>query len=196
MLDIIGQASTKPAVIQQHLKKLFAGIHSVLFSNDQRQILAVASQEGERVELKTPVPVNTDEVEIWLNKLVSETKSTLQIMLRECVQERERDAIDLCRFPSQILCLAEAIVFTERCEKAIASSPSGLAKLKNDYQNQLASYTSGPLLQNSGPDEQEVIVLKLQALIMDIIHYIDIIEQVIAAKCRSASDWAWQKQLR
>lgn len=168
----------------------------MLFSNDQRQIVAVASQESERVELKNPVSVNTDEVEIWLNKLVAETKSTLESMLRECVQERQRDAIDLSRFPSQILCLAEAVVFTERCEKAISSSPSGLAKLKSDYQNQLASYTSGPLLQNSGPDEQGVIVLKLQALIMDIIHYIDIIEQVISAKCRSAGDWAWQKQLR
>jgi dynein heavy chain 2 len=92
--------------------------------------------------------------------------------------------------------LAEAIVFTERCEKAISSSPGALSKLKSDYQNQLASYTSAPLLQSSGSDEQGVIVLKLQALIMDIIHYIDVIKQILDARCRSINDWAWKKQLK
>lgn len=194
LLDIVGQAATRPGVVQPHLKKLFAGIHSVLFSNDQRHIVAVASLEGERVELKSPISVSSEEVEIWLNRLVTETRNTLQSMLRDCVQERQRDAADLSRFPTQILCLAEAIVFTERCEKAISSG--GLSKLKSDYQNQLASYTSAPLLQSSGSDEQGVIVLKLQALIMDIIHYIDVIQQVNDARCRSPTDWAWQKQLR
>lgn len=196
LLDIVGQAATRPSVVQPHLKKLFAGIHSVLFSNDQRYIVAVASLEGERVELKSPVSVSSEPVEMWLNRLVSETRSTLQAMLRNCVQERQRDATDLSRFPTQILCLAEVIVFTERCEKAISSSPGALSKLKSDYQNQLASYTSAPLLQSSGSDEQGVIVLKLQALIMDIIHYIDVIKQILDAKCRSTNDWAWKKQLR
>lgn len=194
LLDIVGQAATRPSVIQPHLKKLFAGIHSVLFSNDQRQIVAIASLESERVELKSPISVASEEVEIWLNRLVTETRNTLQSMLRDCVQERQRDAADLSRFPTQILCLAEAIVFTERCEKAIIYG--GLSKLKSDYQNQLASYTSAPLLQSSGSDEQGVIVLKLQALIMDIIHYIDVIQQAIDARCQSPADWAWQKQLR
>lgn len=139
--------------------------------------------------------VASEEVELWLNRLVTESRSTLQIMLRDCVKERQRDATDLSRFPTQILCLAEAIVFTERCEIAITST-GGLSKLKSDYQNQLASYTSAPLLQSSGSDEQGVIVLKLQSLIMDIIHYIDVVQQVIDARCRSPNDWAWQKQLR
>ncbi len=156
----------------------------------------MASLEGERVELKSPTPVKSEEVEIWLNRLVTETQSTLQVMPRGCVQERQRHEVDLSRFPTQILCLAEAIVFTERCEKAIVSSSGGLSKLKSDYQNQLASYTSAPLLQSSGYDEQGVMVLKLQALIMGIIHYIDVIQQIIDARCRSPADWAWMKQLR
>lgn len=196
LLDIVGQAASRPAVIQPHLKKLFAGIHNVLFSNDQRHIVAVASLEGERVELKTPISVESEQVEMWLNRLVLETRSTLQLLLRNCVHERQRDATDLSRYPTQILCLAESIVFTERCEKAISSSSGGLSKLKSDYQNQLASYTSAPLLQSSGSDEQEVIVLKLQALIMDIIHYIDVIKQIVDARCCSINDWAWKKQLR
>jgi len=46
LLDIIGQAATKPWVIQNHLKKLFAGIHSVQFSPENRHIVAIESIEG------------------------------------------------------------------------------------------------------------------------------------------------------
>lgn len=38
LLEILGQAQN-PTVIQSHLKKLFAGIHSVTFSEDRKQIL-------------------------------------------------------------------------------------------------------------------------------------------------------------
>lgn len=195
MLDILGQAALKPTVVQRHLKKLFAGIHSVVFNNDQREIVAVASQEGERVELKTPISV-VSEVEIWLNQLVKEISRTLHMMLLECVQERKREATDLSRFPSQILCLAEAIIFAERSEKAIITSSNALAKLKIDYQNQLTRFTSTPLLQSSGSDEHGVLVLKLQALIMDTIHYIEILDEIIKDKCDSIFNWTWKKQLR
>ena len=47
LLDVIGQAANKPWVIQNHLKKLFAGVHCVQFSADNRQIVAIESIEGE-----------------------------------------------------------------------------------------------------------------------------------------------------
>ena len=50
-------------MIQSHLKKLFAGIHSVEFSSDKTQILAMRSLEGEVVRLSGPVTVTT-EVEV------------------------------------------------------------------------------------------------------------------------------------
>ena len=37
---------------------------------------------------------------------------------------------------------------------------------------------------------------KYKALIMDVIHYVDVVEYLIAEQCRSPSDWPWQKQLR
>ena len=45
-------------------------------------------------------------------------------------------------------------------------------------------------------NETRVIFLKRQALIMDIIHYIDIVDQLIVARCVSVNDWIWLKQLR
>ena len=50
LLEILGQA-TNPIVIQSHLKKLFAGIHSVDFDEQCTQIIAMKSL----VSLKTEV---------------------------------------------------------------------------------------------------------------------------------------------
>ena len=38
--------------------------------------------------------------------------------------------------------------------------------------------------------------LKLKSLILDVIHNIDVVDQLTSANVRSVDDWAWQKQLR
>ena len=68
MLEILGQA-TQPEVIQSHLKKLFAGIHSVVFNEDGQQIIAMKSLEGETVFLSNAVTV-TLEVEVLVYLLL------------------------------------------------------------------------------------------------------------------------------
>ena len=45
--------------------------------------------------------------------------------------------------------------------------------------------SNGPLLE-----------LKYKALIMDVIHYMDLIDQLKADKCKSSADWPWLRQLR
>ena len=67
---------------------------------------------GEVVPLKNPVALS-EEVETWLKKLVDETRRTLEQLLAEYL-ERSGDnlADNLSHYPSQILCLAEAIAFT------------------------------------------------------------------------------------
>ncbi|EEC18824.1 hypothetical protein IscW_ISCW014682 [Ixodes scapularis] len=61
LLEILGQA-TKPPVIQSHLRKLFAGIHSVQFGHGEHQVVAMVSLDGEVVPLASPVAI-TAEVE-------------------------------------------------------------------------------------------------------------------------------------
>lgn len=41
-----------------------------------------------------------------------------------------------------------------------------------------------------------VLGLKLKALIMDAIHLIDVVDQLLAGKVTRLDDFAWQKQLR
>lgn len=38
--------------------------------------------------------------------------------------------------------------------------------------------------------------LKVKALIVDIIHHRDVADALLAERCASVDDWAWQKQLR
>ena len=62
LLEILGQ-STNPTVIQTHLKKLFAGIHSVDFDENNQHIVAMKSLDGEVVPLKHKVQI-VEQVEV------------------------------------------------------------------------------------------------------------------------------------
>lgn len=78
---------------------------------------------------------------MWLGKLSDEMVSTLQALLVECVKQGrgQGGGINPVAYPSQVLCLAEQILFTERCEQAIANS--SLTELLIELESQLDSYT-------------------------------------------------------
>ena len=104
LLAILGQAS-KPAVVQTHLKKLFAGIHSVNFDPEGRNILTMNSIQGEVVPLRNSIRISS-EVEGWLNQLSKEMKNTLKQQLEECVAEgrKANGSLDPLKYPSQVEC--------------------------------------------------------------------------------------------
>ena len=191
LLQILGQAS-KPAIIQTHLKKLFAGIHSVNFDPSGKHITTMNSLQGEVVPLKNPIRVSS-EVEAWLNDLSKEMKSTLKHLLVECVKVgRKNDgSLDPLKYPSQVLCLAESVLFAEKCEAALKSK--SLEKLLKLLEGQLDTYTSVDFEEDK---ESKVLELKLKALILDTIHHIDIVKKLLNSKVWSVDHWLWQKQLR
>ena len=102
LLAILGQAN-KPSVVQTHLKKLFAGIHSVNFDSEGKNILTMNSVQGEVVPLKNPIRISS-EVEGWLNQLHKEMKNTLKLQLEECVAEgrKANGSLDPLKYPSQV----------------------------------------------------------------------------------------------
>ena len=114
LLEILGQ-SQNPAVIQMHLKKLFAGIHKVQFNKDCSNILAMQSSAGEVVELNDKIVVD-EVVENWLNVLAKSMQNTLQKLLTGCLGER---SMELEKYPSQVLQLAEQLRFSQKAEAAI-----------------------------------------------------------------------------
>lgn len=81
-------------------------------------------------------------LQIWLSSLATEMKATLQNLLRECLSEsRKGPGLDPVKFPSQILGLAEQILFTSQCEEAIMGG--SLQQFKIEMEQKLESYTSG-----------------------------------------------------
>ena len=103
LLEILGQ-STNPAVIQTHLKKLFAGIHSVQFSEGNKSIVAMNSLDGEVVPLRKQIQI-VPEVETWLSHLSEEMKNTLGELLRDCLRDTRSargGGLDPNKFPSQV----------------------------------------------------------------------------------------------
>nr|CDJ93573.1 Dynein heavy chain and ATPase associated with various cellular activities domain containing protein [Haemonchus contortus] len=183
LLEILGQ-STNATVIQSHLKKLFQGIDKVVFGANNETISAMLSVQGEHVPLSRPVRV-VPQVEIWLQNLSDEMRSTLKKLSVEAIREEN---VDPARYPSQVLCLAEQVRFCRDCEQALDGSRD-FAKLKASLQEQLKTYTNTKV-------NDVVLDLKLKALILDLIHHIDVVDQLISNKASSSQCWTWQRQLR
>ncbi|KAJ3098912.1 Cytoplasmic dynein 2 heavy chain 1 [Phlyctochytrium planicorne] len=187
LLEILGQ-SQNPNVIQAHLKKLFAGVHQVDFDESTTSIVAMKSIEGEVVPLQHPVKISTD-VEKWLEDFTKEMQSTLRSLLTKCLS-----ASDLFKFPSQILSLSEYIHFTGKCEAAITKGT--LSNLSTELESQLDKYTSYDTSKIDDPVQRHTTELKIKSLILDIIHFIDVIKQIQETKSKDLADWSWQRQLR
>uniref|UniRef100_A0A7S0W0F2 Cytoplasmic dynein 2 heavy chain 1 n=2 Tax=Hemiselmis TaxID=77924 RepID=A0A7S0W0F2_9CRYP len=180
LLEILGQ-SQNPAVIQSHLKKLFQAIFAVNFSEDMKEIVAFRSLEGEVVNLLQPVEI-TDTVEVWLADLAKAMVMTLEQSLVDCLQ-----TMDLNEFPSMILCAAEQICFCKDAEKAIQKR--SMKDFEASLRSKLAQFTSYP-------QEAGVLQLKLKAIILDVIHDIDMVNQLNENRVSDLQAWFWQKQLR
>ena len=181
LLEILGQAKN-PTVIQSHLKKLFQGIHSVQFSEGSDAISAMVSSIGEVVSLDGPVAI-TDRVEEWLAALATEMASTLKLNANECLKVGSK----LDAFPSQVLQVAENVKFVDAIEVAI--DEGSLAKVKSDLAKLLKHYTSMP-------DPSHLTSIKIKALILDLVHNMDVVDQLTKADARAITDWEWTKQLR
>ncbi|KAI8925894.1 dynein heavy chain and region D6 of dynein motor-domain-containing protein [Entophlyctis helioformis] len=191
LLEILGQAKN-PQVIQAHLKKLFAGVHNVQFDDNMTKIVAMRSLHGEQVVLKSPVQV-TDEVETWLQDFALEMKATLKALLDECLV-----MTDIFKYPSQLIGLAEYLHFTSNVEQVIqtGSGIEGFERLEKELRADLDKYTSFATATIADKVERTVVELKIKSLILDIIHFIDVVGQLKAANPSSLTDWVWRRQLR
>ena len=74
-------------------------------------------------------------------------------------------------------------------EQAIAGGKPALGALKQSLMRRLNELTSYPA-------DVPLTSLKIKALVLDLIHNMDVVDQLLNAKTASLSDWQWRKQLR
>lgn len=185
LLEILGIKNVENiGSIQPHLKSLFQGIVQINVFNGY--IVSFQSSVGELVQLSDPVHV-TERPEIWFAELVQIHKNSLSELLTKCMNSSASDKLDI--FPSQILDLSEGIAFSSIVEKSIETKTS-FFQLKEMFQGKLHSLTRQKTL------ESNLARSKKNALILDILRYLDVIDDMAKNRVHYVSDWAWQKQLR
>ena len=176
--------------MQAHLKKLFQGVHRVVFSADHKYIEKMCSANGEEVALYQPVAV-TDDVTVWLTRFADEMVQTLSKLLQECCVSKATWFEKMVQYPSQIHCLAEQVAFTQQCESVLsAGGGPGFTTLKAQLEKEIAAYTSADVSKDA------LLSLKVKALTMDAIHHMDVLDQLVAKDTKDLGNWTWQKQLR
>ncbi|KAF6780509.1 hypothetical protein AHF37_00019 [Paragonimus kellicotti] len=187
--------------------------------NTAATLSAMCSLDGEVVPFRRPVQLTTD-VEVWLGRLACEMKYTLSEILVQCLGEsstegHRRNQLDPNMYPGQILTLSEAIHFARNAEQAL--NCGRLSTLKKELQAQLTAYASVDLhalkemspnelhvqqsdsfngTHDSSPTLTRVLAAKLSALVLDTVHAIDVVDQLIRAGAATSHDWVWQRQLR
>ena len=89
LLEILGQQEN-PKIIQQHLKKIFAGINTVEFtgSGDNLFINQMIASQGETVQLVKQVEVSGN-LEYWLKEIEKRMVETLEASLLKCIKESQ-----------------------------------------------------------------------------------------------------------
>ena len=155
------------------------------FNDDCTRITAMVSSAGEEVTLENSVVVS-EKVEDWLELLAQEMRATLASLLAKCLKSKSFD----WGYPSQVLCLAQQIKFTDEAEAAIEEGGSALKRLHDALISNLRGYTSQDL------SCEPLLQLKMKSLVLDVVHHIDVTELLIKKNIGKLSDWTWHKQIR
>ncbi|EDW77285.2 uncharacterized protein Dwil_GK18215 [Drosophila willistoni] len=198
LLELLGQASKDADIIQRHIRKLFPGCHSLKIRQNENKdfysILAMNSSDGDELKLSQPVDM-TGDIERWLNQLVSCVKDTLRSQIHECYTNTNGSSSNLSesllqRYVSQVVATSRALHFTRQVEQAIKSM--SLDKLHQQLQAEISHLSE--LKQHA--KGQTLMDLKLRALLLDLVHYKGVVEELQANNVMHPTDWHWLSQLR
>ncbi|XP_021709178.1 cytoplasmic dynein 2 heavy chain 1 [Aedes aegypti] len=187
LLEILGQSS-KEAIIQKHIRKLFPGIYKLIIEEQSLRILGFCSEEGDELRLTSPIAI-TAIVEDWLNTFVLEIKSTLKHLIKQCLQVDTYDEGVVREFPMQVICLVNSINFTRRVEKAISGMQ--LSDLKRHIQNEIAKFST--LLHHN---TDSLTQIKLRSLLIDLVYQSTTVDYLSNHNVTNLQDWYWLQQLK
>jgi dynein heavy chain len=202
LLEILGQGSD-PTSIQRHLLSIFSNIAEVEFdSKVKNQIVTMKSAEGEVVQLSEPLLAQGN-IEIWLNKLVTEMRDTINdvarnmsaSLLNELASPDESRLEKFIRaYPSQISLLGLQLLWTWDSEMALrkARTDRTIMQLTRKKFDEILKH----LVKMTTKKLEILDRTRIETLITIHIHQVEIFAYLMHRKIRSPTDFEWLKQTR
>jgi dynein heavy chain 1 len=202
LLEIIGN-SKDILRIMKHLKKMFAGISTIMLDEDLMQIQGMASREGEEVPFREPILLKDfPKINDWLERIESMMRLSLAELLCDAVTElqlfygndsklsMEQLITWMEKYPAQLVTLAIQVAWTVSVEAALEASRAPDAPL--DTVHQALDLLADIVLQELKP----VTRRKCEHLITELVHQRDVTRTVIQQKTYDKEGFTWLCQMR
>ena len=132
LLEILSQTRNVHAV-QPHLSKCFDAIKRIEFTSEKnsREIIAMISSEGERVDFSESVFAEGN-VEFWLSNIEKMMVKSLYDLTKKAWQEYPEDGRKrnqwLFDYPAQPVLTIDQVMWTNGCQSAISEIEKGKNK--------------------------------------------------------------------
>lgn len=122
-------------------------------------------------------------------------QDTLRDQIHECYTSTTGGSDNLSEkilqnYASQVLATARALHFTRQTEQAIGGM--SLAKLRQQLMDEINHLAAMKQRSQSG----SLVGIKLRALLLDLVHYSGVVEQLQQHNVVHTTDWHWLCQLR
>lgn len=202
LLEIIGN-SKDIRRIMKHLKKMFAGLSTIMLDEDATQIQGMASREGEEVRFRDPILLKDfPKINDWLTKLEAEMRLALATLLSEAVQELQTfygtgEALTapalvawIEKYPAQLVSLAIQVAWTSSVDGAFDGSQPLDGPLNTVKQG--LDLLADIVLTELGATTRR----KCEHLITELVHQRDVIRSLIQQNVTDSKAFQWLYQMR
>ena len=205
LLEIIGNSKDIHRVMK-HLKKMFAGLSTLLLDgegDDAIAIVGMSSREGEEVRFQDSIILKEyPRINDWLARLEREMKLSLAAQLCQAHEDlstfyrpsAEIDRDELLRwieaYPAQIVILAIQITWTTHVEQALTQRQSLSPCL--DVASRGLDILADTVLGNLQP----VFRSKCENLVTELVHERDIIRSLMDEGVTTVTSFEWMYHMR
>uniref|UniRef100_K3W7Q8 Uncharacterized protein n=1 Tax=Globisporangium ultimum (strain ATCC 200006 / CBS 805.95 / DAOM BR144) TaxID=431595 RepID=K3W7Q8_GLOUD len=192
LLSILSE-SKDVKLVQPHLKKCFEGIVQVTFEDDLN-ISAMISAEGEKVQFVTQVDPKNKNVEHWM----MEVENMMKISIRDAMERAIIDYTKIDRtvwiqkWPGMCVLNGSQMHWTREMEEAMDND--GKDGVENMMARQLGQLADMVTLVRGNLDKMSRITCG--ALTVIDVHARDVTRKLVAQNVESKGDFLWSSQLK
>lgn len=202
LLEIIGNSKTIVRIMK-HLKKMFAGISTMILDDEEAQIIGIASREGEEIRFRTPIVLKDyPKINDWLAKLEAEMRNNLAYLLCDAVAELQtfygNESLFTAqtfiawieKYPAQLVSLAIQVAWTTSVESCLEQGQSPSISL--EVVRRGLELLADVVLTDLNPITRR----KCEHLITELVHERDVIRSLVQQGVTDGKAFAWLYQMR